>query len=108
MNNRICICLRYGDIVPSGIIPRTFAIMWILVGLVTSAILMGAITSVLTTASVLGEAKVYGKQVSIIYQLKCNLRYLIYGLSSLSIFSPRPCRVLVHHLCSLASRVIVS
>ena len=54
---------RYGDISPSTVISRLFAVVWILVGLVSSAILIGGITTALTTASVLNDAKLYGTQV---------------------------------------------
>jgi len=56
----------YGDITPSTIISRIFAVIWIFIGLVISAILVGGITTALTVASVLPEASLYGTELAAI------------------------------------------
>ena len=49
---------------PNTISSRLFAVIWILIGLVTSAILVGGLSTALTTASTLPEAKLYDTEVS--------------------------------------------
>ena len=57
--------LSYGDIAPVSIPGRSFAIIWILVGLVITAILTGAITTSLTSSVMASSAKIYGTSVSV-------------------------------------------
>ncbi|XP_065061366.1 uncharacterized protein LOC135688444 isoform X2 [Rhopilema esculentum] len=56
----------YGDIVPSSIVSRIFAVLWILVGLVTSAILIGGISTALTTSSTLPGVKLYNTELAVV------------------------------------------
>ncbi|XP_065060769.1 uncharacterized protein LOC135688019 isoform X3 [Rhopilema esculentum] len=56
----------YGDIVPSSIVSRIFAVLWILVGLVTSAILIGGISTALTASSTLPGVKLYNTELAVV------------------------------------------
>eukprot|EP00795_Rhopilema_esculentum_P007218 gene7217-12900_t len=54
----------YGDITPNTIVSRLFAVIWILIGLVSAAILIGGLTTALTTASVLPDVTLYGTKLA--------------------------------------------
>ena len=56
---------RYGDIVPYTAISRIFTIIWILIGLITAAILIGGISTALTSNIAMTDTKLYGIKVSI-------------------------------------------
>ena len=43
--------MRYGDKAPKSVVARIFSIIWILLGLIITAIFMANITSALTAAS---------------------------------------------------------
>ena len=56
---------RYGDRAPKSIIGRIFGIMWTLTGLVIVSILIGAITSSLTSVTVERDVMLYGTEVNL-------------------------------------------
>ena len=55
---------RYGDRAPKSIIWRIFGIMWTLTGLVIVSILIGAMTSSLTSVTVERDVMLYGTEVN--------------------------------------------
>ena len=55
---------RYGDRAPKSIIGRILGIMWTLTGLVIVSILIGAITSSLTSVTVERDVMLYGTEVN--------------------------------------------
>ena len=56
---------RYGDRAPKSIIGCIFGIMWTLTGLVIVSILIGAITSSLTSVTVERDVMLYGTEVNL-------------------------------------------
>ena len=52
----------YGDLAPKSKFARVIGMMWMLVGMVTLALLNGQLTSALTVAQV-RETKLYGEEV---------------------------------------------
>ncbi|XP_057300471.1 uncharacterized protein LOC130632586 isoform X2 [Hydractinia symbiolongicarpus] len=53
----------YGDFVPKRVLSRIFAIIWILVGLVMSSLIVGAIVTSLTTVNDAAKVKIYGTEI---------------------------------------------
>ena len=65
---------RYGDFVPRRFISRVFTVIWILIGLITTALLIGAITATLTSLNeAANNIKIYGSQVKLIKQMISDL-----------------------------------
>jgi len=56
----------YGDIAPISVPGRSFALVWILIGLVITAILTGVITTGLTSSVMTSSAKIYGTKLGAI------------------------------------------
>jgi len=57
--------LRYGDFVPRGIPGRLFTVIWILMGLVLSSLVIGAIVTSLTSVNSSTDIKLYGSKVGL-------------------------------------------
>ena len=63
-SSRLCfIFYRYGDKAPKSKMGRIFSVMATLVGLVSIAVLLGNLTTSLTTDIVFSDIKLYGSKV---------------------------------------------
>ena len=54
----------YGDRAPRSVLARTFAFIWVLIGLVIISIFTATVTTSLTAISLSNEIKLYGSDVS--------------------------------------------
>lgn len=59
--------LSYGDRAPRSVLARTFAFIWVLIGLVIISIFTATVTTSLTAISLSNEIKLYGSEVSCLY-----------------------------------------
>ena len=55
--------IRYGDLTPRSVIARSVAMTWFMVGLVLNGIIIGFITTALTTLGLPQEIKLYNTKV---------------------------------------------
>ena len=53
----------YGDRTPMSQLGRIFAVGWVLVGLVIISVMMGALTTALTTITSVSDTTIYGSKV---------------------------------------------
>ena len=71
INNKVALHLifdsfsfSYGDRAPRSVLARTFAFIWVLIGLVIISIFTATVTTSLTAISLSNEIKLYGSDVS--------------------------------------------
>ena len=60
----ILVSFSYGDRAPRSVLARTFAFIWVLIGLVIISIFTATVTTSLTAISLSNEIKLYGSDVS--------------------------------------------
>ena len=70
----ISISFSYGDRTPRSAMGRVFSVSSTLIGLVTIAVLLGSLTSSLTTDIVFSDVKLYGIKVIRIQCIKANFQ----------------------------------
>ena len=55
--------LRYGDLTPRSVMARTVSMIWFLTGLILNGIIIGFITTALTSLGLPQEVKLYNTKV---------------------------------------------